>query len=212
MLFLFLYQYKEYRKEEVIEAIWPGCSQEKGNSSFQSTVYRIRRALYKDAVIESNGRYTLNRKGRWWLDAREFSRLVQASKTDGLLDETRFALLEEAVELYKGQFLFDFDSNWVDTVQRTLHESYIEVLAQLSDYYMKAGRYNDVIRACTLVLEKEPYHDEAIQQLMAAYDHLGNSAAAIRSYRQYAANLHQELEDVPSRKVRSLYRAILSRH
>ena len=135
MLF-FLRQSMPLRKEEIVEAVWPGCSPEKGNSSFQSTIYRIRRALYREAIVESDGRYSLNQKGRWWLDAREFERLVRTSGITGLADETHCSLLEEAAGLYRGQFLLDFDADWIDAEQRTLREAYVTALSRLGRYYM----------------------------------------------------------------------------
>ena len=47
---------------------------------------------------------------------------------------------------------------------------------------------------------------------MAAHDSLGNPEAAIRSYREYAARLHDELDGDPSRETESLYQTILTKH
>ena len=185
LLIYLLYEGNELRKEEVIEAIWPDCSMEKGNSSFQSTVYRIRRALYKDAVVERDGRYLLNPKGHWWLDACEFKRLaLSASKAD-IPQETKYDVLEEATKLYKGRFLLDFDSEWVDSTQRELHGLYLSTLTQLRKYYMKQGRYEDAVRTSTLVLQEEQYNDEALHDLMDAQNSLGNRDDALRAYRNF---------------------------
>ena len=212
MLFFFIRQSRPLRKDEIIEAIWPSCSPAKGNSSFQSTIYRIRGALYREAIVESNGRYALNQKGRWWLDAREFERLVRTSGINELADETQCSLLEEAVGLYRGRFLLDFDAGWVDGEQRTLHEAYVTALSRLGRHYRDSSRYEDVVHTCELLLKEEPYDEEAIHRLMAAHDSLGNLDAAIRSYREYAARLHDELDDDPSRETESLYQTILTKH
>ena len=141
-LLYFINNAKELRKEEVIEAIWPDCSPEKGNSSFQSALYRIRRALYRDAIIERQGMYMLNPNDQWWLDAREFDRLVQTAGTNGLPRETVYSLLEEAVELYKGEFLADFDAEWIDLARRDLQNTYTSILDSFVERPVRDGPWS----------------------------------------------------------------------
>jgi hypothetical protein len=55
-------------KEEAVEALYPTLSPEKCNSAFHSNVYRIRRALYQDAVVKRQGGYALNPDGSFEWD------------------------------------------------------------------------------------------------------------------------------------------------
>jgi len=209
LLFFMLYNSRELRKEEIIEAMWPDCSPEKGHSSLQSTIYRIRRALYKDCVVARRSRYSLNPKGHFGLDAREFNRLAQSANMNGTPQETRLSILEEAARLYKGRFLVDFDADWIDTTQRELHNSYLSILSELCRHHMETHQYQDVVRTASLVLEEEPYSDEALRFVMQAHSHLGDREAAIRAYRQYSSQVRDELGVIPSQEVDRVYQAIL---
>ena len=208
-LLYFINNSKELRKEEVIEAIWPDCSPEKGNSSFQSALYRIRRALYRDAIIERQGMYMLNSNDQWRLDAREFERLVQTAGTNGLPRETVYSLLEEAVELYKGEFLADFDAEWIDLARREIQNAYMSILGQLCRHYMDAHEYEKAIRSGRLILDQDPCNEESVNSLIEAYGRLGNREAAIMSYRKYASRIQDELGETPSQQVSSRYQAVL---
>ena len=210
LLFFFMYSSRELRKEEVTESIWPDSSPEKSNSSFQSALYRVRRALHKDAIIERGGKYLLNPEVQWQLDALEFKRLVRTAELDNVMGETRANLLAEAIGLYKGSFLLEFDSPWVDLTQRDLHNLYLSALSQQYSYYMKIQRYEDVVGAASVVLGEEPYNEDALLHLVKAHWLLGNRDAAIRTYQQHSSQIQEDLGDVPSEEVAALYQTILN--
>ena len=120
----------------------------------------------------------LNPDGLWWLDAREFAQVVDTALTSRMLDETRYQLLEEALGLYKGPFLAGFDSEWIDIVQRELHNTYLSAISLLCEYHMRGRRYEEVVRHSRLALHEEPDHEEATRYLEEASKLPGSEKAA----------------------------------
>ncbi|MFQ5872195.1 MAG: tetratricopeptide repeat protein [Dehalococcoidia bacterium] len=205
LLFLLLFMSRELRKEEAIEALWPEHPLEKGNSCFQSTVYRVRRALYKDAIVRRGDSYRLNPDGQWWLDAHEFTRLVEVAHAAGSDAEAAANFLEEAVRLHHQPFLADFDTLWSNETRAELQRKYVTALSQLTEYYTRMQRYDELVRACNRILEEDPYNEETVACLLRAYVALGKSQMAAEFYDSFKAKLREDLNEAPSDHLVSVY-------
>lgn len=59
-LYLLAFRSSGVLKEDVVNALYPGLRQEKLNSAFHGNLYRVRRALFQDAIVKRDNRYLLN--------------------------------------------------------------------------------------------------------------------------------------------------------
>lgn len=132
--------------DSLFENFWPGMIYSKARQNLNSTVYLLRKSLsewlgdaYERNMINDN-------RSMLWLE------LPQSVTADFILyeanlcraerdfdTEDKINALEEAVEMYAGDFMIDFcDSRWVRKFQEQYREIQIEALNELSELlYLK---------------------------------------------------------------------------
>lgn len=210
MFFYFLAQPQPLRKEEVVAALWPDIAEDKANSAFHSTLYRLRQALHPECLVKEGGRYRLNPQGQFWYDVQEFQKLVREAEALPKDSPERLALLEKALSLYRGSFAQDFYAEWTDTIRWHLEEQYLRLLAVLAAAYAEQGQYSRSIELCQQALAADELNEAAWYRLMGNYVAAGELEAAKFCYRRYAELLWNNLEGEPPEQFQQLMRQVLS--
>jgi two-component SAPR family response regulator len=85
----------------------------------------------------------------------------------------------------------------------------MDMLGRLAVYYMESGKYQESIRDCYRVLEKDRCHEDSYRLLMRCYARLGLRGRALEQYRICEKILGQEYGTTPSSETLSLYAGIL---
>ncbi len=210
-MFLFLLRHREpARKEEIVTALWPELPRDKCNSSFHSTLYRLRRALYTQCVVQQTGRYMLNPNGRFWCDALEFeSGVARAEQLQP--GATRWAQgLRQAVNLYRGPFGLDSYSEWLEPERRRLEDMCLHSLAHLAQYERQRNNGSEAVALYAKAIALDPLNDSLWYQLMDTYREAGQLEAATRCYRQYVETVRDQLGQEPAAAVADLYSRLYS--
>jgi DNA-binding SARP family transcriptional activator len=157
--------------------------------------------------------------GRWrltidyWLDVREFERLVDEGErlaANGELSAAALALTEAAT-YWRGDYLEDCYSDWAVLRRDELRQRHLAALEQLAEIESRLGRYDEAARTCHRILSVAPMHESAHRQLMRHYQRRGELAQAIHQFARCYNALKQDLGVAPSRETVELYRAIRSR-
>lgn len=209
MLFYFLVHPARRTKEQILEALCPELSIANQNSSFHSTVYRLRRALYQGCLVYNDGWYQLHPEGRFWFDAEEFERMLKQANHLPQESEARLSCLENAVDLYKGPLLIDFYSEWCEASRLNFETKYVRALSSLAEDYAAKGKWERCIELLERILAVDEYNEEAYHELIKAYALLGDRASALRCYRHYSDIMGGELKAELSPKIAHLYHQIL---
>lgn len=210
MFFYLLSRRGKHRREEVLDALWPELPVAKARSTFHSTAYRLRRALYPDCLLHAENSYWLNPEGDYRYDVEQFRRLLEEAEALPKGSSDRARKLEEAVALYRGSFLKDFYSEWCLTLGRDLEQQYLKALALLAGYHAARGEYKEAVSLLERLLTLDPYDEEAYLHLMKAHINHGEPAMAQRCYRRYERVVRDELGSAPTLQLVSLYRKIVS--
>lgn len=195
MFFFFLCHRRPLRKEEIVAALWPDLPEEKTTSAFHSSLHRLRKALYPEAIAKDSGRYILDPRGHFTFDVEEFQRALEeaARRPRGSPEATR--LMEQALELYAGPFAPDFYSEWAENLRWQLEEQYTSLLATLATVYSDAGEYKRSADLCQRILELDEYNEAAWYRLMSNYIRSGQTEAARYCYNRYAQILLRDGEE-----------------
>lgn len=210
-LFFCLLQHRRgLRKEEVGALFWPEHSPQRLDAIFRSTLYRLRRSLFRDSVVFEDGLYRFNRECAYRLDVEAFD--AAADRAGPVADRgKRIAALEEALALYQGDYLEGIYADWCVVERERLREQYLAALGTLAGLYAEQG---DLLRAVDLyqrLLARDPYQEAVHRALMACYCRLGDRPAAIRQYHTCARVLRAELGLNPAPETEQLYRQITTR-
>ena len=209
-LFFCLLQHAQgLRKEEVGQIFWPNHAPPKLNSIFRSTLYRLRRALFRESVIFDEGVYRFNRQSDYWFDAEVFEELLdeteQATAAHG-----EISLLEDALALYQGDYVEDLYGDWCTLERERLRGRYLTGLERLADLYTDRRELQQAIELYNRLLGHDPYREIAHRALMQCYYRLGDRAAAIRQYQACVNALRDDLGLSPAPETEAVYLQIIS--
>ena len=205
-MFLFLLRCREpARKEEILAALWPDLPRDKCNSSFHSTLYRLRRALYTECVVEQSGRYVLNPHGHFWCDAVEFESLVRKAEQTRQRSSRWARGLRQAVDLYRGPLGIDFYSDWLEPDRRRLEDMYLRSVARLAEYERQRNNYLEAVTLYERAVSLDPLNESLWYQLIDTYGEAGQLETATRCYRRYADTVRDQLGDEPAAPLTDLY-------
>ena len=135
------------------------------------------------------------------VDVGDFAQLISANGT-GNPDIKR---MEEAVNLYQGEFLEGFSisdsppfQEWVLLKREQLHRQLVDVLRQLSATYQGQDEYERALFYARRQVELEPWQEDGHRQVMRLLAYSGQPGAALAHYETCRQLLKAELETEPS--------------
>jgi len=188
-------------KETLVDMFWSDADEGTVARNFHPTISHLRKALNsghmvkKDFVLYREGAYSLNSQFRYQLDTEEFERLLgeaREARRMGSADSSA-TLLEQAIKLYRGDFLEEFYYTWIEELQSYYRDLYLEALRELISYQSERRDFERVIRYGQMFLTRDAYQEEIHCNVMEAFVKSGNRAAAIEQFDGLRKMLRQEL-------------------
>lgn len=189
-------------RDQLATMFWPDADQDRARASLRRTLSPVRTALGED-VLRSDTLKVEVAPGALSVDVEHFRELVRAGK------------LEDAVSLYRGDFLVGFSlkdspgfEDWQSARQNELRDELRGALGRLaSDATTVAGRGRAIAHARRMI-ELDPLDEIAHQMLMRLYAASGDRAAAMRQYSECVRVLDAELGVAPMTETKDLYERI----
>src|SRR5260370_6716487 len=123
--------------------------------------------------------------------------------------------LEEAIGLYRGEFLEGFQvsapefESWATADRQRFRELALEAMAKLLEHYLSAGAIERGIHIAARLLAADPLQERVHRTLMELYCRQGRHGAALRQYRTCAELLSKELGIEPDARTKALRRNLL---
>jgi DNA-binding SARP family transcriptional activator len=184
-MFLFmLYKRQPLHKEKIVEALWPEISSSKANSNFHSTRYRMRAALYPNCIDRDGETYQLNPAWSYWFDANQFQGLLaQATQLteDGPEKES---ILTNAIDLYRGPFLEDLDSEWCRACRTEWEAKFLQAVSSLARRHEERREFSQSLALLEKALVVDELQEDLHYRVMDLCLKQGDSGAANRAYRR----------------------------
>jgi DNA-binding SARP family transcriptional activator/predicted ATPase len=162
---------------------------------------------------------SFNRDSNYWLDTGIFESKLQDPTpnlfTPAEIPDQNVKLLDEAVQLYKGEFLEGFYvrdapafEEWVLPERERLRQRMLQALYRLAAYHTDRGHYARGIAYTTRLMTLEPWHEEVHQQMMLLLALTGQRSAALNQFEICRRLLADELGVQPNRDTVDLHRRI----
>ena len=209
-LLYYLLSHPEGRtKEQVGLALWPEASTSQLRSSFHDALYRLRRALgAKEWVSFEKGRYSFGRTLSYSYDVQDFERkLLEARSVRAEAPERAIRLLQEAADLYGGDYLEDLavEGEWAFVRQEVLRRAFQEALVLLGELLLDRGRHAEAADAYRRAISQDNYLEGAHRGLMHSYARSGEKGRAVEQYRALVRLLREGVGTVPGPETTALY-------
>jgi LuxR family transcriptional regulator, maltose regulon positive regulatory protein len=206
---LIAHQEAHLTRDQVLDILWPDADAASAINSLNQTVFQLRRLInpaYREGdspqyIVSTADAVHLNEDlvetdlGRFRTLASE---LASAPTTDG-----RTAIIEELIDLVRGEFLGDLKyEDWASDTQTMVHSEVRRVLLPIALGSSPVSDQEFVLRAGMALSRIDPY-DETAQISMAR--HLADSGRRNQGkllIERFTRRLREDLEEDPSEEVR----------
>jgi serine/threonine-protein kinase len=191
------------RRDTLFALFWPEYDAEQARHALRQSVYFLRRALGPKTIVSRGDEELALAPEQVHCDVWHF---------DAALDQGRPA---EALALYRGELLSGFHISAAPDFERWLEEerSRLRQRAAEAGWALAATREQDgdaagAAEAARRAASLSPADETALRRLLLLLDRLGDRAAAVRAYEDFAGKLQGEYELEPSAETRALVERI----
>jgi DNA-binding SARP family transcriptional activator len=202
LAFLIFQREQTHSRERLMNMFWGDFSSRRARRSLSTALWHIRRCFPNHDPIQGNSQsvqFAFN--GDINLDVDEFEKRINRGV---LLD------LQDAIILYKGDFLDGFYDDWVINERYRLQSLFIKALAKLMTLHERAGDHNDALYTAQELLKFDSLREDAHRLLMRTYCAMGQRNTALEQYRSCQKVLKDDLGVDPTPETSSLFQDIQS--
>ena len=193
--------------DRLLDHVWGDRAPQRAKDTLYGYLSKLRRVLGVD-VERTPGGYLLAVDPDT-VDLHRFRSLVRQAR-DTADDERAFALLDDALALWRGQALVGLESPWLDSVRDALHAERAAAELDRNDAALRCGRHAVVLPGLRAAVAEHPLDERLAAQLMLALHRGGGSAEALRHYENVRRHLAEELGADPGAPLRDLHQGILT--
>jgi DNA-binding SARP family transcriptional activator len=194
--FLALHSGTPVHREVLCDALWPDVDQATGARSLHVAISSLRSQLTEQLGPDGGG--LILRDGDAYrlavpddaVDLRRFERAIADGRAARLRGERASAPYSVALALHGGELLAeDGPADWAVERRDRCRSQAVAAAQVIAEESMLDGDYQRVVDACRAGLELDRYHDPLWRSLIQARELAGDSGAAVRDRRDYAAVL-----------------------
>ncbi|MDX1415582.1 MAG: protein kinase, partial [Candidatus Promineifilaceae bacterium] len=230
------------RRETLMELLWPGMPERSARHNLRQALYYLRLSVPEVSanglplesseldksdtalvplVLANRQTIQLNPRAAVQVDVRRFSHLIATWQAHEHLDlltcSTCRETLEEAIALYRGDFLADFyldDSNefeeWAESKRYSYRRKALDALETLTSMKMRQKAYPEAQTHAEQQLEIDNLRESAYRQLMEILALNGRREEALAVYENCRDLMAQELGMAPTKRTTEIYELILA--
>jgi len=209
LFFLLLDSGRPLRKEQIITALWPEVD-ENINQTLHSTIHYLRKSLGDTCIASHSGTYWLNIVSLYGedygYDVAEFlkhdekAKKALASKDDA----TAKASLLVMMDLYRGDYVQPFYSNWCSFRRDKLRLLYLDARQQLALIAWRKEQFDESATQWQHILAVDNCLEDAHYWLMRCYMRQGKRGLALRQYQRCVEVLRHDLNVEPGAAIKNL--------
>ena len=206
--------------DRLIDELYPESDPSKILRNLQGRISELRKGLEPElergtdsAYLErvGKGTYRFTDDSSFWIDIEAFSRL--RSEGEALCSISDWAaaapLLQEAIELYRGEFLSeDLYDEWTLAIRERYRDMFIDILSSAAECEAHLERYSKAISLIKTAMMYDPYSEDICQKLMRYHAYAGQPNYAIIFYQSFKERLASELDVEPSGHTAELLQSI----
>lgn len=188
LAFLILQRHRAHPRQALIGYFWGDQDEEQARNCFNSTWWRLRRALEPGAACyllsDPLGEVAFNIRSDFWFDVAEFEESLRPvlRLSPAQLPRCDLSRAESALDLYTGDLLEGHYDDWALRERERLYQLRFDSLTRLMDYYDWAGDVERSIDYGRQIVALDPLREDAHRALMRLYARHGQRSQALRQY------------------------------
>jgi len=214
LCFFLLDRERPCHKEQIFTALWPD-KEGTPDQALRTTVHYLRKALGENAVVSRGGFYSLDLRAVYgesvWYDVATFREQYEAANAALARedDSSAYDLFTATVELYRGDYLQPFYSDWCIVRRDELRKIYIQARHQLARITWRREQFDESATHWQHILAVDSCLEEAHYGLMRCYLRQGKRGLALRQYQRCVHVLREELAVTPGPTIQALYNRLV---
>ena len=209
LAYLLLHSHAPQSRQQLAFGFWPDSNEAQALTNLRKQLLLLRRALPEmDQYLKADAKVI-----QWipdapfTLDVTEFELAVARSATQP--DDLAITLLQQAVDLYRGDLLLGCYDEWIIPKRETLQASFIQALERLIGLLESRRDYPAALQMALQLLHHDPLHETTYLGLMRLHALNGDRAAALQVYQTCVVRLHSELGIMPNADIQAAYERLL---
>ncbi|MFZ0546556.1 MAG: ABC transporter substrate-binding protein [Candidatus Promineifilaceae bacterium] len=205
-------------RESLMTLLWPGMPQQSAQQNLRQTTYFLRKAVNDgpvDFLLSDNESVSINPEFDWQVDVQNFTRLLRQVRNHEHLDLLNCPdcrkWLQEAIQLYRGDFLPDFylpDSSdfedWAQSRRELYRRHMLDALDNLAEIYLLGGENREAQTIAQRHLNIDDLDERGHMHLMEALARNGQRNEALTHYQRLEEMIQEELSLEPSERMIAL--------
>jgi DNA-binding SARP family transcriptional activator len=202
-------------REQVMYALWQELDLEVASHRLDRAVHSLRqvfepgrsRPASSRLLLTEHATLTLADQSQFWIDADAFEGLISQGRALQEQDPGRAErLMEEAMELYGGEFIPGEESiEWVTSRRESLRRSWISLLLELADLRLAREALPAALDVLDRLLSADPTNEAAVQRMIVLQAQVGRRGEALLVYEHFADLIRQRYIIEPLVETRALY-------
>jgi len=204
-------------KDTIVDTFWRDTDLKTIEKNFHPTMSHIRKALNSNQPLKQNflayrdGEYQLSSEFSYLIDTEQVDRLIadgEAARRERDFDRC-ISLYEQAVALYRGDFIQGSYEAWVDDQRAYYREQHLRMMESLAAVAEKKQEFVRAMDLAQRILRDDPFREDIHCLIMRAQSALGNRVAVKDQYETLRALLQKELGVEPALPTQKAYKELL---
>ena len=216
LCYLLVHRDRNVPQSEFIDLFGPEEGSSNPANALKTLLYRVRALLEPmfpdglEPILSQRGSYSWNRAVACEVDADRFEALCRRAEDASLPDQDRMELYEQAVALYRGDFLPKLAGQmWVVSLTARYHDLYVAAVKEYAVLLERAERFEEMAEICARAGGLDPLDEGLHILIVRALLRQGKDAAALERYEAATDLLYRNLGVRPSEELRALYVEIM---
>jgi ATP/maltotriose-dependent transcriptional regulator MalT/DNA-binding SARP family transcriptional activator len=210
-------RHRRASKDTIIDTFWGEADFDAVEKNFHPTVSHIRKALNSNQPLKQNfllyreGDYQFNPDFSYRIDIEEFDRRVSEGETARRARQFDECInsYEQAVALYRGEFMQGNYDEWVEEQRSYYREQYLHMLEALAAVAQKSQDWLRSLKLAQQILRDDPFREDIHCMVMRSHAALGNRFAVKEQYETLRRLLRKELGVDPASETQAIYRQLV---
>ena len=189
-------------RDALADLLWPDSDLEHARGALRRTLSSLRSAVGAASLETTRDHVRLVRGADLVVDVDAFR-------------SSRALRPEEAVELFRGEFLEGFTlrdapafEDWARSEAENLRRELVAALAEVTQRRASTGDLRGALTVARRWVSLDPLHEPAHQAVIRLHADLGDRGAALTQYRECVRTLSRELGVPPLTETTELYEAV----
>ena len=192
---LALHARSSHPRQRLAALLWPDAATSRGRRHLSDALYRLRQALDDRWLHVGRDAVGLRLGPDLSLDVWEFEKDIRLGTRESL---------EEAIALYQGELLAEFDADWALAPRVALHESYLDALETLARLAEEGGETARALVLHRQLSQADPLRESSYRGMMRVLGKQNRHAEALKIYESLERLLERDLGAAPETATRRL--------